>query len=412
MFESKGARMSAPLDGIRIVEVANWLAAPAATALMADLGADVIKVEPPGGDAFRAFPIQALGYPYPFQFNPAIELDNRGKRSVTIDLDKPGGPELVKQLASTADVFLTNLIQRRRVRFGLTFEDIREVNPKIVYASFSGYGAHGPDQDRPGYDYAAFWARSGIMGLLGEPDAPPPLCRGAQGDHSTSLNILAGVLAALLQRERTGEAQHMETTLQASGMWTIAGDYSAALVARMDPPRISRHAPTHPAWNSYLCADGRWVLFVHTQPFPFYWGAICRAIGKPEWADDERWNALPGLLAHSAQLTAMIEPIIAGRPLADWAARFDAEGLIWSPVSTVTEGVNDPQAREMGWFTTIDHPTAGPFETLDTPFKLYGTDTGARGPAPAAGQHTFDVLAELGIEGEALDRLAVNGVLG
>jgi crotonobetainyl-CoA:carnitine CoA-transferase CaiB-like acyl-CoA transferase len=404
--------MSAPLDGVRVIEVANWLAAPAATALMADLGADVIKVEPPGGDVFRGFPIRSLGYNYDFPLNPAYELDNRGKRSITVDLEKPGGPELVRRLAAGCDVFLTNLVQRRRTRYGLAYDDLRGVNSRLVYVSFSGYGARGPDQDRPGFDYAAFWARSGIMGLLGEPGAPPPLCRGGQGDHATALNLLAGTLAALLQRERTGQGQHVETTLQATGMWTIAGDYSAALMSKLEPPHISREAPTHPAWNSYRCADDRWVLLVHATPFPNYWPGLCRAIGKAELAADERWNTLPTLMAHSRALTAQIDAVIATQPLAHWAERFDAEGLIWSPVTTMSEGIADGQAREMGWFATIDHPEAGAFETLDTPFKLYGTDTGVRGPAPAAGEHTFDVLAELGIEAEELDRLATAGVLG
>ncbi len=404
--------MSSPLDGIKVIEVANWLAAPAAAALMADLGADVIKVEPPGGDAFRGFPVASLGYAHDFALNPAFELDNRGKRSVTVDLEKPGGPELVKRLAADCDIFLTNLIQRRRLRYGLTFEDVSAVNPRVVYASFSGYGTRGPDEDRPGFDYAAFWARSGVMGLLAEPDAPPPLCRGGQGDHSTATNILAGTLAALIQRDRSGVAQHFETTLQASGMYTIGADYSAALVARMHPPRISRRQPTHPAWNSYRCRDDRWILLVHTTPFPRYWGALCRAVGRPEWADDERWNTLPGLIAHSAELTAELDEIMSTRDLADWGRRFDAESLIWSAVATLTEGIEDSQAREMGWFTTLEHPEAGPFETLDTPFKIYGSDVGAREAAPAPGADTFDVLAEAGISDADLDRLAVDGVLG
>ncbi|MEZ4480989.1 MAG: CoA transferase [Dehalococcoidia bacterium] len=180
-------------------------------------------------------------------------------------------------------------------------------------------GATAPTWDRPGFDYAAFWARSGIMGLLGEPGSPPPLCRGGQGDHAAALSILSGVLAALLQRERTGESQHMETTLQATGMWTIAADYAAALMAKVDPPRISRTTPTHPAWNSYRCADDRWVLMVHAVPFPHYWPAVCRAIDRPEWADDERWNSLPGLIAHCRELTAQMDEIIRARTLAEWS---------------------------------------------------------------------------------------------
>ena len=166
--------MPAPLDGIRVLEVSNWLAAPAAAALMADMGADVVKVEPPGGDVYRGFVLRSMGYDHDFATNYAFELDNRGKRSVTVDMDKPGGADLVRQMAANCDIFHTNLVQRRRTRFGLGYEDVLAVNPKVIYTSFSGYGTHGPDQDRPGFDFAAFWARSGIMGLMAEPDAPPP----------------------------------------------------------------------------------------------------------------------------------------------------------------------------------------------------------------------------------------------
>src|SRR5262245_9168081 len=250
----------APLAGIRVLEVANWLAAPAAGALLADLGADVIKVEPPGGDVYREFLLRSMGYAHEFDGNYGFQLDNRGKRSITVSLDRPGGPDLVLRLAARSDVFLTNLIQERRVRYGLTWDDVREVSPRIVYASLSGYGTRGPDENRPGFDYSAFWARSGLMGLLGEPPSPPPLCRGGQGDHTTALNILAAVLAALRLRDLTNEAQHIEVTLQATGMWTLAGDLSAALVAREQPTRHERSRPANPIWNSYRAADGAWIL--------------------------------------------------------------------------------------------------------------------------------------------------------
>jgi crotonobetainyl-CoA:carnitine CoA-transferase CaiB-like acyl-CoA transferase len=403
--------MAAPLEGIRVLEVANWLAAPAAAALMADLGAEVIKVEPPEGDAYRGFLMGSMGYQHSFAGNYAFELDNRGKRSITVSLDKPGGPELVKRLARTADVFLTNLVQTRREKYGLTHEDVRAVNPRLVFASFSGYGVRGPDRGRPGFDYAAFWARSGLMGLLGEPPSPPPLCRGGQGDHTTALNILAAVLAALRLRDRTGEGQHVEVTLQGTGMWTLAGDIQAALVAREQPGRHERSQPANPIWNSYQAKDGLWVLLVMPLPDP-YWPRFCAAIEKPEWANDPRYDGLAKRREHSRELTAQLDAIFATRTRAEWAARLDAQGLIWAPVATLPDVIDDPQAREMGWFATIDSPSLGRFETLDTPFKLYGADVGVRGPAPAAGEHTFDVLTQLGLGDEELARLAEDGVIG
>jgi crotonobetainyl-CoA:carnitine CoA-transferase CaiB-like acyl-CoA transferase len=402
--------MAAPLDGIRVLEVANWLAAPSATAMMADLGADVIKVEPPGGDIYRGFILQSMGYDYDFATNYAFEVDNRGKRSITVDLEKPGGPELVRSLAAKCDIFVTNLINRRLVRYGLTWEEVHAANPRVIYTSFSGYGTHGPDADRPGFDYAAFWARSGIMGLLAEPDAPPPLCRGGQGVHTTTFNILSAVLAALLLRERTGEGQHVECTLQASGMWTLAGDYSAALNARQHPPRISRKKPVNPIWNSYQCSDGRWVLLVNAAPFPNYWPRFCERIGRPDWA--AQYPDLASLRANSANLAAELDQVFAAHDLAWWSNALDEAGVIWAPVAQLTEVMEDPQVRDMGWITTVEHPEYGLYEILDTPFKIYGSEIGVRGPAPTPGQHTFEVLADLGVDADTLDELAVNGVLG
>jgi formyl-CoA transferase len=255
--------------------------------------------------------------------------------------------------------------------------------------SFSGYGTRGPDASRPGFDFAAFWAASGIMGLLAEPDAPPPLCRGGQGDHSTALNILAATLAALRLRDQTGEGQHVETTLQASGMWTIAGDYSAALASRMNAPRISRKAPINPLWNSYRCSDGEWILLVMPVVFPEYWPRFATMVGRDDWLRD--YQDLPSLRAHTAALTAEIETIFARDDCPTWSRKLDEHGLIWAPVAKLTDVINNPQVREMGWIAALDHPEVGRFETLDTPFKIYGADVGAKALAPDIGQHTFDI---------------------
>ncbi len=403
--------MLAPLSGIKVVELSNWLAAPGAAALMRDMGADVIKIEPPGGDAFRHFDISSLGYDFDFDINYAFEADNRGKRSVTVSLDRPGGPELVKRLCDDADVFITNLIQPRRERYGLGADALRERIPRLIYVSLSGYGTRGPDAARPGFDYAAFWARSGIMGALGEPSAPPPLCRGGQGDHTTSLNLLAATLAALRLRDASGQGQTVEVTLQGTGMWTIGTDLSAALIARRQPARHDFAQPSNPIWNSYETRDGRWILLVMPQPDP-YWPRFCESIGESAWARDARYDSVQKRRDQSALLTRTIADRVLGQDLDYWRARLDEFGIIWAPVASIPEVVADPQPREMGAIGHIDHPTAGRFETLNTPFTIEGADIAIRGPAPQPGEHTYEVLAELGVGDDELARLAADGVLG
>ncbi|MBM3140807.1 MAG: CoA transferase [Chloroflexi bacterium] len=403
--------MAAPLEGITVVEVANWLAAPSAAALMADLGANVIKVEPPGGDTWRHVNLRAMGYQHDFALNYAFEVDNRGKRSITVDLDREGGPALVRRLAEGADVFITNLTKPRRERFGLSDAAVRERNPRVVYTSLTGYGTRGPDAERAGFDYSAFWARSGIMASLEQPPAPPPLNRGGQGDHTTSLNLLAAVLAALRLRDRTGEGQYVEVTLQATGMWTIAADFSAALASGLATPRHDRTQPPNPIWNSYVTADRRWLLLVMPQPDP-YWEPFCRAIGEPELAADERYDSLLKRVERSKELTTRIAARFAQHDLAYWARTLDAHRLIWAPAAELNEVASDPQVRAMGWIARIEHPTAGPYETLATPFQIRGAEIGPRGPAPAIGEHTHDVLRELGLGDHEIATLAEHGVFG
>jgi crotonobetainyl-CoA:carnitine CoA-transferase CaiB-like acyl-CoA transferase len=403
--------MVAPLDGIKVVEVANWLAAPSAAALMRDMGADVVKVEPLGGDVFRRFDLRAIGYDHDFPLNYAFELDNRGKRSIAIALDQPAGPELVHRLCARADLFITNLTQPRRERYRLTEEAVSAANSRIIYTSLTGYGTQGPDAARAGFDYAAFWARTGIMGTLGEPPSAPPLCRGGQGDHSTALNVLAAALAALRLRDQTGEGQHVEVTLYGTGIWTIGADFSAALVARQHPKRHDRSAPANPIWNSYRTHDDRWILLVMVQPDP-YWPRFCTAIGEPGWAGDDRYDSAAKRTEYTEELTAAISERFAAHPLSYWSRQLDEHGLIWAPVAELPEVVDDPQARELGAFETVEHPKAGAFETLRTPFKIRDADIAARGPAPDVGAHTFEVLKELELDEEEIAELSAKGVIG
>ncbi len=403
--------MVAPLAGLRVIEVANWLAAPSCAALLRDMGADVIKVEPPEGDAWRHTAERnndaRLAGPTTYPF----EMDNRGKRSVTVDLTRPGGAGVVRHLVSTADIFITNLIQRRREHFGLTDADLLATNPRLVYVSFSGYGTEGPEADRAGFDFAGFWARAGIMSLLGQPGTPPVVCRSGQGDHTTALNLLAATLAALRVRDMTGVGQVADVTLVGTGVWTIGSDVATALQTKVQPPRRSRTEPPNPLSNIYQCADGKWILMIMASP-DRYWSRFCRCFNHPEWQDDPRFDSVAGRRENSEALVAMVDAEFAAADLPYWAARMDEYDLIWAPAQDLPTVIEDETIRGLGTFSQVEDSPIGPYETLSAPFKIKGADISVRGPAPMPGQHTHEVLSEYGFDSAEIARLAEAGVFG
>ncbi len=397
-----------PLEGIRVIEVANYVAAPAVGALMRDLGADVIKVEPPGGEVMRG--VVAVDVSTPYHVNFLFELENRGKRSITVDLQSPAGPDVVRRLASTADVFLTNLLGPRLERYGLTPAQLLEQNPRLVYCSVTGYGLSGPEAGRPGFDFAAFWTRSGIMSVIGHPDAPPVISRIAQGDHTTAMNALAAVLAALRLRDRTGRGTLVEVSLQQTGVYTISTDFARTLTDGKQPSRMDRTAPPNPLFNTYQCADGAWIMLVHMTPDP-YWPKLCAALGHPEWAEDERYDSMKKRQERCRELAAMIQAEFGKHPLPYWRRQLDAHGLIWAPMVELPEVVKDPSLAALDAFPEVEHPN-GRFRTVGVPFKIHGADSRVRGPSPEAGAHTFDVLREAGMSEDEIAEYAARGAFG
>ncbi len=402
--------MVAPLEGITVLELANWVAGPSCAALMADMGADVVKVEPLTGDGMRgklrqpSLPDGAARTDFPFH------LDNRGKRSIAVDLTDERGGEVVRELASSADVFVTNLLPGRLERYHLTPEELHSLNPGLVYGIVSGYGTDGPDADRIAFDLTAFFGRGGIMSLIGEPDEPPPAFRAGQGDHVTALCLLTAILAALRVRDATGAGQVVKTALMQAGAWTIGCDMAAALVDQRQPTKRGRDQSISPMNTRYQCADGVWInLSAHNQGA---WPRFCEALGRPDLGTDERYDTPAKRFQAGSELVGAIDEVFRSQPFEYWAPRLDEAGILWGRVAELPDVIADPQARALGMFTEIDHPDVGRFETLAAPFDMGGADVAVRGPAPECGEHTREVLAQFGIADDRVAELAKAGVLG
>ncbi len=340
-----------------------------------------------------------------------FELDNRGKRSVIVDLEQWEGPALVRRLCRGVDVFITNLTAARQERYELTAAAVHAEAPATVHASMTAYGLEGPDRERAGFDNAAFWARTGIMGIVGQPDCPPGMFRGGEGDHTAGLALLSAVLAALHERDRTGRGGVVDASLFAAGMWTIGSDYSRTLFTRRQPEFRDRRRPANPLANTYRCGDGRWLALVMPQS-DRYWPGFCRGVGHQEWEHDPCYASLAARREHTEALTAAIDAELATCPRADWATRFDGAGLIWEPIVELPEVLDDPQAEAAERFAELERPDGSRFSTLAVPFRMPGSEVGPRRPAPDLGGHTHEVLLEHGFDSEEIATLAMSRIFG
>jgi crotonobetainyl-CoA:carnitine CoA-transferase CaiB-like acyl-CoA transferase len=395
--------MTRPLDGIRVLEVAQWWFVPAAGAVLRDWGAEVVKIEHPvRGDAQRG--LAAAG----FRMTEGgvdfmMQQSNRGKRSVGLDLATPGGRELLLRLAERSDVFLTNFLPGARARLRIDVDDVRAVSPRIVYVRGSGQGPKGPDRDKGGYDATAFWSRGGIAAALTRPDAEfPTMQRPAFGDSIGAMTIAGGIAAALLQRERTGVAPVVDVSLLSTAMWVMAPDVVASkLVAEgKGIPSFTRAAAPNPLANSYRTKDGRWLLLMMLQP-DRYWADFCSHVQRRDLAADQRYADGMKRFQNREALVAELDRVFAARTLAEWRERFaDLEGP-WAPMQTARELHDDPQAIANGYLQAVAGGEKGRFALVASPVQF---DEAAveLSPAPELGQHTEEVLLELGLSWDEL----------
>lgn len=397
-----------PLEGIKVVEVSSWMASPSAGAVLADLGAEVVKVEPLAGDPARGMSRPPKGDDSGVDYG--FQADNRGKRSIALDLTADGGQTVLHRLVASTDVFLCNLLPQRQARFGLTADELFAVRPGLVHATLTGYGTTGPEAWRPGYDVTAFFGRAAISDFQMEGDAgPPPLPGPAQGDHTTGLALVAGILAALRLSERTGESQAIETSLFHTAAWTMATVVAPALIDQYQPRRRDRHHLLSAMSNRYPCQDGRWIMI--NMPEEHWWPKLCKALERPEWADDPRYDNIKSRFDRMPEVVEMLDEVFATRDRAEWAQIFDDNGLIWGPIQSQVDLVQDPQAQAAGLWTEIDHPRAGTFQTPAIPIRIEGADVTPQGPAPELGEHTVEVLTAAGYDEAQLAELRDAGVI-
>jgi len=401
--------MPGPMEGIRVIEMGVWVAGPAAGGILADWGADVVKIEPPGvGDPARLFQ-QMLGGDLPF--NPVFEMDNRSKRSLCLDVRTDAGRAIARELIDGADVFLTNIRMGALERLGLDPTSLSASNPRLVYAAITGYGTEGPERDRAAYDIAAFWARSGIAHALTQPGGHPPFQRGGMGDHNAGLAAAAAVSAALFQRERSGEGQLVSTSLLREGLYTLSFDLSVALRFGRPIQVADRKTMPNPCINNYQDRDGRWFWIVGLEG-DRHWPPLARAVGHSEWIEDPRFATALDRAMNAGALIGLLDEIFATKTRDEWAEVFDAEpDFFWAPVQDSDEVLQDPVAHAAGGFVEVPD---GSGTTLlpATPVDFHGTPWTPRSMAPALGEQSDEILAELGRTPEQIADLRAEGVVG
>jgi crotonobetainyl-CoA:carnitine CoA-transferase CaiB-like acyl-CoA transferase len=383
--------MAGPLEGVRVVELGVWVAAPAAGGILADWGADVVKVEPPTGDPGRLFG-RMLGLD--INVSPPFEMDNRSKRSIVLDLTTDSGRATALELISGADVFVTNVRPGALRRLGLDFESVAAAHPRLVYGLITGYGEAGPDADRAAYDVAAFWSRAGLAHLLTRPGDTPPFQRGGMGDHMAGMTLAGAICAALLARDRTGTGQLVSTSLYRQGAYTVSFDLNTYLMTGYPIGIGQRESMGNPCMNNYAAGDGRrfWIVGLEADR---HWPPLCRAVGRTDWLTDPRFSSARSRAVNGVELIAELDQIFATKPLDQWAAVFAAEPeLFWSPINTLEDVVADEQFHAAGGMVDVpDGPAA--VSMVATPADFHGTPWAPRSVAPRLGEHTDEVLAEL-----------------
>ena len=397
------------LDGIKVIEHATYMAAPGAGGILSDWGAEVIKIEPPGGDPIRNF-FSTIGTD--IQDNPVFDFDNRGKKSIVLDTRTEDGQKILRELASDADVFLTNVRPGGLSRSGLDFESLHEVNPKLVYCTLTGYGLEGPDADKPGFDVASFWSRAGVGQLTVPKGQDPFALRTAFGDHTTSMAAAAGICAALVKAQRTGKGQLVEASLLRAALFALGSDFAIQLFFGRIGSTKSRHEQIQPLMNFFKTKDDSWICIVSRQG-NVDWAPLCRVMDRPDLIEDERYTTGKSRRANAAELVTVMDEEFGKYTKAEIAERLDAEAIAWAPVQTLAEVSKDPQVKAAGGITQVPSASGdgSTFASPASPIRFPGVDDGPKGASPRMGEHSSHVLASIGYDEAKIKALYEAGVV-
>lgn len=392
-------------SGLKIIDCASFIAAPAAATIFSDFGADVIKIEPPEGDLYRSLHTRP-GSPRT-DLDYAWILDNRNKRGLALDLKSERGHEVLCRLVASADVFITNMPFPVRRKLKTTYEDLAHLNDRLVYASFTAYGETGPESEKTGFDSTAYWARSGLMDMVRpDADSPPARSTPGMGDHPSAMALFGAIMTALWRRERTGKGGMVGSSLVANGLWSNSYFVQAALLNAQFPPRPPRSHVMNPLSNSYRCKDGRWFILSMVNEVRQY-APFMEAIGLSDIVD--KYAVQADRQKNSAELIAIFDAMFATKPLEEWRQVLDKAGITFGIVNTLDDIAHDEQARHAGALVPF---ADGSGTTINSPFMVGGEAKRPPARAPDIGQHTDEILAEYGFSAGDIASLRSDRTVG
>jgi crotonobetainyl-CoA:carnitine CoA-transferase CaiB-like acyl-CoA transferase len=400
------------LEGLKVIEMATYVAAPAAGAMLRDWGADVTKIEPLKGCPMRRF-FEGMKSNVPIEGNPIFTLDNRGKKGITINTSDQKGADIVRKMINDADVFLTNVRPQSLESAKLDHKTLMKINPRLIYCSLTGYGLEGEEKNKPGFDIAAYWSRSGMAHLTQRKGEEPLPIRTASGDHITAISTVSGILAALYERGNTGVGKLVETSLVRTGIYSIGSDMALQLKFGRVPSTKNRDQQINPLFNFFKTKDDRWICLSPRAGGDYDMPKVVRAIGKEEWLNNDKFNSNQARRENASEFIKEMDKAFSNHTLSEWGNKLDAEDLVWSPVQNLKEVSMDSQAIASGAFSEVeDQDCSESYKTVSSPVRFHNSDDGPKGPAPKLGQDNFKVLNELGIGNNEINSLIDEGVVG